>query len=336
MPSLPLDKAWRKGGKHLAWLVVAAATGGAWIFYFHDAPTLWRAFWVGQAPATAYISMAILTFTTYSLAGSMREQVCIYMCPWPRIQGAMLDTQSLQVTYRYDRGEPRGPHKKDTSWAGRGDCIECKACVTVCPMGIDIRDGSQLECINCGLCIDACDEIMEKVDRPIGLIGYDSDYAVACRSKGETPEYRFIRGRTIYYGVALIVVSAVIVAGFVLRTPYQLHVARDRNPLFVRLHDGSIRNSFTVNLVNRSYTSKTFVVSLDGLPAPRLQAPGLTADVRGVSVKVDPGMERAVRILATVDPTSLTTALNPARMTARIDGKVLTAQTVFITDGARP
>ena len=94
----------------------------------------------------------------------MREQVCTYLCPWPRIQGAMLDEHSLQVTYRKDRGEPRGPHKKAESWEGRGDCVDCNQCVVVCPMGIDIRDGAQLECINCGLCVDACDEIMDRVE----------------------------------------------------------------------------------------------------------------------------------------------------------------------------
>ncbi|MBU3970980.1 MAG: cytochrome c oxidase accessory protein CcoG, partial [Alphaproteobacteria bacterium] len=173
------NKLWRKAGKHLVWIGVAFGTGGAWIFYFHDAPTLIRTFWVGTAPMTAYVSCAILTFTTYVFAGHMREQVCSYMCPWPRIQGAMLDDQSFQVTYRYDRGEPRGPHKKAESWEGRGDCIDCNQCVVVCPMGIDIRDGAQLECINCGLCIDACNEVMDKVGRPRGLIAYDTDAAVA-------------------------------------------------------------------------------------------------------------------------------------------------------------
>src|SRR6185312_12826401 len=173
-----LDKAWRKGGKHAVWLLVAGATGGAWIFYFQDAPTLWRQFWAGTAAPSAYVSFAILTFTTYVLAGMMREQVCTYMCPWPRIQGAMVDQHSLQVTYRRDRGEPRAAHKAGSAWEGRGDCIDCQQCVVACPMGIDIRNGSQLECINCALCIDACDEIMLKVERPTGLIGYDTDAAV--------------------------------------------------------------------------------------------------------------------------------------------------------------
>ena len=156
-----LSKIYKKTAKHVVWILIGAFTGGAWILYFHDAPTIARDFFTGHAPATSYIFAALLTFTTYSLAGFMREQVCTYMCPWPRIQAAMIDEEALNVTYRYDRGEPRGPHKKGATWDGRGDCIDCRQCVAVCPVGIDIRDGLQLECIGCALCIDACNEIMD-------------------------------------------------------------------------------------------------------------------------------------------------------------------------------
>ncbi|HCX12551.1 MAG TPA: cytochrome c oxidase accessory protein CcoG, partial [Hyphomonas sp.] len=157
------NKIARKLGKHAVWLVIAFWTGGAFILYWHDAPTVAAGWFTGDAPLTAYWFAGILTLTTYFLAGTMREQVCTYMCPWPRIQGALTDEQALNVTYRYDRGEPRGPKRKSESWDDRGDCIDCNQCVQVCPMGIDIRDGEQLECIHCALCIDACDEIMAKV-----------------------------------------------------------------------------------------------------------------------------------------------------------------------------
>jgi cytochrome c oxidase accessory protein FixG len=329
-------KIFRKIGKHITWLFIAASTGGAWVFYFHDAPSLWSDFFVGQAPIATYVFFAVLTFTTYTLAGTLREQVCIYMCPWPRIQGAMIDRHSLQVTYRYDRGEGRGPHRKGDTWEGRGDCIDCKACVVACPMGIDIRDGNQLECINCALCIDACDEIMERVDRPTGLIAYDSDDAVATRLKGETPSYRFLRPRVIFYGVALTLVCSLMIWGFLQRSPYQIHVARDRNPLFVRMSDGSIRNSYTVKLVNRTFDTKTFKVSLAGLPMTRLQAPGLNPDGKGVSVAVVPGSERNIRLLVAVPVSYLPTAMTPARITASVDGVTLTARTVFISEGTHP
>ena len=156
------------------WLLIAMATGGAWVFYFADAPTLARQLVTFDAPMLAYIFVGIFTATTYVLGGIAREQVCIYMCPWPRIQGGMIDRDSLLVSYRAWRGEPRGAHKAGQSWEGRGDCIDCRQCVAVCPTGIDIRHGSQLECIQCALCIDACNEIMDKVGRPRGLVAYDT------------------------------------------------------------------------------------------------------------------------------------------------------------------
>ena len=147
--------------KHAIWLGIAWWTGGAWVLYFADAPTLVRELATLQAPFVAYVWIGILTFTTYTLAGFMREQVCVYMCPWPRIQAALTDEWALNVAYRRDRGEPRMSLKKaeDERAAGQpaGDCIDCLQCVAVCPTGVDIREGAQLGCIQCGLCIDACD-----------------------------------------------------------------------------------------------------------------------------------------------------------------------------------
>ncbi|MBK5198892.1 MAG: cytochrome c oxidase accessory protein CcoG, partial [Methyloceanibacter sp.] len=165
-----VEKIWRKGATHVTWLLIAIATGGAWVFYFRDAPTLARELATFEAPMVAYVFLGVFTATTYVLGGLAREQVCTYMCPWPRIQGAMFDRDSLLISYRAWRGEPRGPHKAGQAWEGRGDCIDCMQCVAVCPAGIDIRDGGQLECIQCALCIDACDAIMDKVGRPRGLI----------------------------------------------------------------------------------------------------------------------------------------------------------------------
>jgi cytochrome c oxidase accessory protein FixG len=282
------NKAWRKTGKHAIWLLIAAATGGAWVLYFHDAYDTLANFFTLQADASAYLFFGVLTFTTYVLAGTMREQVCTYMCPWPRIQAAMTDREALNVTYRIDRGEPRGAHKKSESWEGRGDCIDCKQCVAVCPMGIDIRDGAQLECIQCALCIDACDDVMAKVDRPLGLIAYETDDNIDRFQAGEKPRYRFVRVRTLVYAVALVAVAAVMLAGLLNRNELELNASRDRNPNYVRLSDGSIRNGYTVKVVNKSNSPRTLDLVVDGDPTIIVRVLGASEDMPGrITVESD-------------------------------------------------
>jgi cytochrome c oxidase accessory protein FixG len=261
---MSVNKAWRKLGKHAVWLLIAFMTGGAFILYWHDAPSLAETFFRGEAPLTAYFFAGLLTFTTYMLAGTMREQVCTYLCPWPRIQGALTDQYALNVTYRYDRGEPRGPHRKDETWQGRGDCIDCNQCVQVCPMGIDIRDGAQLACIHCALCIDACDEIMRKVGRPTGLIAYDTDRAVEERAKGQTPKYALIRTRTILYAALIALIASLMLWAYAAKPGYEFNVLKDRSPSFIRLSDGRIRNGYTLKLVNKSTSAQLVSVSVKG------------------------------------------------------------------------
>lgn len=270
---LSLNKLARKLAKHLTWILIAIATGGAWVFYFADAPELARQLVTFQAPMIAYLSIALFTFTTYTMGGLAREQVCIYMCPWPRIQGAMFDEESLLVSYKEDRGEQRGPHKKGTSWEGRGDCIDCGQCVAACPMGIDIRDGMQLECIQCALCIDACNEIMDRVERPRNLIGYDTLSNQVRRSKGEPTRLTLIRPRTIVYMVVLASVSLIMLYALLHRETLQVSVLRDRNPLYVTLSDGSIRNGYAVKIVNKDHFAHQYRVSVDGLPGATISRP---------------------------------------------------------------
>jgi cytochrome c oxidase accessory protein FixG len=333
---LSLNKAWRKTAKHLVWILVALVTGGAWVFYFQDAPTLFGQLFSGQAPETAYLSVGILTFTTYMLAGTMREQVCTYMCPWPRIQGAMLDEHSLQVTYRVDRGEPRGPHKKGEPWTGRGDCIDCQQCVVVCPMGIDIRNGAQMECINCGLCIDACNEVMDKIDRPRGLIAYDTDAAVAARLVKAKPVYKFIRARTIYYSLALLVVGSVMLAGLLSRSPMAMDVLRDRNPEYITLSDGSVRNGYTLKLMNRSIIPATYFVDFEGPKGARMRTVGQTHD-GALSVALPADGQRSLRVFVTVPPLDdehhLAHSVPATFSLVSQDGKRLEKHTVFLSHG---
>ena len=278
---MSFNKAWRKGGKHAVWLLIAFVTGGAFILYFHDAQMIAQTFFIGEAPLSAYWFAAILTFTTYALAGTMREQVCTYLCPWPRIQAALTDEHALNVTYRYDRGEPRGPHRKGESWNGRGDCIDCKQCVQVCPMGIDIRDGAQLECIHCALCIDACDEMMKKVDRPTGLIAYDTDVAVARRAAGMPTQYRLIRARTMLYAALMVAIAGLMAWGLLNRGTFEVNVLKDRSPPYVRLSEGDIRNGYTLKLVNKSGEAREMSLEANGIDGLELEVIGLEATEAG-------------------------------------------------------
>lgn len=257
----------KRTAKHAAWLLIAFLTGGAWIMYFNDAPTVIREFFTGEAGLAVYFFVALFTSTTYLLAGFAREQVCTYMCPWPRIQGSLVDKDTLAVTYEAWRGEPRGKYRKGESWDARGDCIDCKQCVAVCPMGIDIRDGFQLECIGCGLCIDACDDVMTKIGRPPKLIAYDSERNQELRALGQPPQYRLVRPRTILYAVILGLVAAIMLGVLLLRSTVDVNVLPDRNPLFVTLSDGSIRNGYTIRVMNKTRSEKAYELRLAGTDA---------------------------------------------------------------------
>ena len=256
---------WRKGATHFSWLLIAIATGGAFVFYFADAPTLARQLASFDAPLIAYSFIGIFTATTYLLGGIAREQVCIYMCPWPRIQGAMFDHDSLLISYRGWRGEPRGPHKIGQSWEGRGDCIDCEQCIAVCPTGIDIRNGAQLECIQCALCIDACNEIMDKVERPRGLIAYDTIRNLETAPHGK-PEMKFMRPRVLLYAGAFALVASIMVTAWTMRPDLEVSILHDRNPLYVKLSDGGIRNGYTIKVLNKLYEPHVFHLGVDGMP----------------------------------------------------------------------
>ncbi|RED12231.1 cytochrome c oxidase accessory protein CcoG [Pontivivens insulae] len=327
---LSAGKLTKRVSKHLIWLLIAVATGGAWIFYFADAPTLFGQFVTGQAAFVAYATVAVLTATTYVFGGLMREQVCIYMCPWPRIQAAMTDADTLIVTYNDWRGEPRTRgRKRAAGLTVAGDCIDCNACVAVCPTGIDIRDGQQLECISCALCIDACDGMMDKVGRPRGLISYatlrDYNHNMALATDPETGALNpdrvrdgaggyiqkirhigagiLIRPRTlIYFGIwAAIGVGMVVALG--LRDRLEINVQHDRNPLFVALSDGSIRNGYTVKLLNMIPEPRVVELSVDGLAGAVMTSPdlGLSPAPR-VAIQLQPDQVRSLRVFVQQPP----------------------------------
>jgi cytochrome c oxidase accessory protein FixG len=331
------EKVFKRTSKHAIWIAIAMATGGAWVFYFTDAPTLAHQLVNGTAPVVAYATIALLTFSTYTLGGMMREQVCTYMCPWPRIQAAMTDRDALSVTYRTDRGEPRGAYRKGDTWEGRGSCIDCNQCVAACPMGIDIRDGLQLECINCALCIDACDDVMVRIGQPKGLIAYDTDANVRRRLSGGKAHFRFIRPRTVFYTAILVVVSAIMVAGLSTRRTVDLDVLRDRNPNFVTLADGAVRNAYTLKLMNRFAAQRDFVLTVSGVNARRINVIGLEDLSPPIHLAVEADKVRSVRVLVTVAHKDLHGGSQPIAFALRdsTSGETRTVTTVFVSGALR-
>ncbi|MFT6062830.1 MAG: cytochrome c oxidase accessory protein FixG [Paracoccaceae bacterium] len=292
--------------KWAAWLAISVATGGAWVFYFADAPTLLVDLATGQGAFIAYASIGLLTATTFLFGGFAREQICIYACPWPRIQAAMMDEQTITVTYRDHRGEPRGKHRKREGAEALGDCIDCNACVAVCPMGIDIRKGQQLECITCALCIDACDDVMAKVGSPRGLIDYCTLEDEKLERTGEpaVPIWRRIfRPRTILYTVLWAGIGVAMVVSLFMRDTINLTAARDRNPTFVMLSDGAIRNGYTLKVANMNNEPHSFRLSFrSALP--------LSANIQGLDwleFEVDTDQPRHLRLFLTTLPFAVPT-----------------------------
>ena len=264
--------------KWIVWLGIALATGGAWVFYFADAPTLLVDVFSLTAHPAAYITIAILTATTFVFGGFLREQVCIYMCPWPRIQAAMMDVDTITVAYRDWRGEPRGKKHDDTV----GDCIDCMACVNVCPVGIDIRDGQQMECITCALCIDACDDVMDKIGKPRGLIDYLalSDEMAERAGAKPVPLWRHVlRPRTILYTVMWLAIGFGLVYALFIRSDIELTVSPVRNPTYVLQSDGAIRNIYDVRLRNKSGDERQFHLSLTSDEILRIELEGKEASL---------------------------------------------------------
>jgi len=243
-----LDKFVRKGGKQFIWIALSAWTGFTFVGFFTPITELsreivhfdlggWEGFWC-----------VFYGFATYGNAGFLREQVCKYMCPYARFQSAMFDRDTLIISYDEKRGEQRGARKRsaDPKALGLGDCVDCDACVQVCPTGIDIRDGLQYECIACASCIDACDEVMDKMGYARGLVGYTTEN----KSEGKTSH--LLRARTLIYASLLAFLCVAFLWGVSHRAPLIVEILRDRNALYRLSNDGAIENSYTLKIVNKT------------------------------------------------------------------------------------
>lgn len=255
------EKIFRKTAKHFLWLSIALMTAIAFVGYFTPIRELipsifqfnlgpWEMWWLGFA-----------TVATYGNAGWLREQVCIYMCPYARFQSVMFDQDTLIISYDEARGEKRGRRKKDADYKaeGLGDCIDCQACVHVCPVGIDIRDGLQYECVACGACIDACDEIMDKMGYDRGLVRYTTEHSLTGKKT------KVLRPRLIGYLVAVAIMCSAFVYALANRVPIEFEVIRDRGALFSEVSGNLIQNVYTLKIANKEQVDRTYLISVQGL-----------------------------------------------------------------------
>jgi len=290
-----LNKVSRKLMTHVLWLLVAFWTGMTFTLYWDNAPQLVVKWFTGSAPFPAYATTLFLTATTYVMAGLAREQVCTYMCPYARFQSVMFDADTRIVAYDATRGEgAQGRHKvtrdlkthEQRQQQSVGDCIDCGYCVQVCPTGIDIRDGLQVQCISCALCIDACDTIMDSLGWGRGLIRYTSEK----QARGEPS--RVWKPKTIGYGVFLLAAIAGLVWSVGTQAPLDMSVVQVRQPLFVRLSDGRIQNSYELHLDNKTDEPVQLALMIRGLAGAELDV--------GKLASVELGPQRSLRVLARV------------------------------------
>jgi len=243
-----------KVSKHIIWLAIATLSGVTWMLYFGVS---WADYFDGSISSTTFNITAAISLGAYTFAGHMREQACLWICPYARIQGAMVDKQTIMPTYDHYRGEQRGKLKKGQYAEGQGDCIDCNQCVAVCPTGVDIRQGQEYGCITCGLCIDACDSVMIKVNKPTGLIRYTS----LDEMKFNKPlKAIYKRPRVIVYSTILLVALSILTYGIFTLAPMGLKVLHDRQPLFVQLSNGAYRNKYELKVMNK--TDKPMLVDI--------------------------------------------------------------------------
>jgi len=298
------EKILKYGLTHALWLLLSFVTAYSFILYFGYAPELTARFFVGTLPNVAYFTVLILTLTTYAAAALAREQVCIYMCPYSRFQGVMYEPETLAPYYDFQRGEGkagRAVPREGTKTLGErhakgiGDCIDCGMCVQVCPAGIDIRKGLQYQCISCGLCVDACNTIMDSVGYPRGLVRYDSEINIESEKPGKV-HLDLMRVRTVGYGLAILVMIVAMVYNLATRSEVQLSIQPVRQPLFVVLSDGHIRNRYQIHITNKTIEEQSYHIAVQGLPEKALDIGGDMTDV-----KVRPG--KSVLVLANVNLT---------------------------------
>ncbi|HEY3300090.1 MAG TPA: cytochrome c oxidase accessory protein CcoG [Methylophilaceae bacterium] len=301
-----LEKILKVGSAHGLMILVSLWTAITFASYFMYAPTFVHDLFTGEAPYAGYITVLVLTITTYLAGGVIREQICTF-CPYARFQSVMFEPDTLLVSYDKTRGEGLKGRRipivgvkshEDRVATGHGDCIDCGFCVQVCPTGIDIRQGLQFQCISCGLCIDACNNIMDSVGYPRGLIRYDSERNMAA-DKPHAPRLEWKRLKVLGYAVALVAMTTMLFYNISTRKDTEVTVLQVRQPLYVVLSDGSVRNRYQINIVNKTASDQIYHVSVEDIPNKALDMGSLNefkvraGESIGVNAKVNLGYEQA-------------------------------------------
>lgn len=255
-----LEKCFRRGLKHTLWMLLSFLTAFTFVGYFTPIRDLSFGILTLQLSSWELFWICFFSLCTYFNAGWVREQLCLYVCPYARFQSVMFDSDTLIISYDYKRGEPRGRRKKGSDYkaAGLGDCVDCRQCVYVCPTGIDIRDGLQMGCIGCAACIDACNNIMDKLDYPRNLIRYTTE------NKLEKKPSKILRARLIAYAAILTFLLAGLSAALFIRVPFDFDIIRDRNQLYRETPDGYIENVYTLKLMNKSQQTQKYSIEIKG------------------------------------------------------------------------
>jgi len=259
-----------KSAKHAVWIAIALATGFTFVGYVTPIRELWSEVLALSTGPWETFWLAFYGFATYGNAGWMREQVCLYMCPYARFQSAMFDKDTLVISYDRERGEPRGARSRSAERADLGDCVNCGICVQVCPTGIDIRDGLQYQCIGCAACIDGCNDVMDRVGSPRGLIRYSTTHALEGRWTRAKTLLRVARPRVaIYAGIIGAIVVATVV-GLAVRVPLKVDVIRDRAAIAREVDGGQVENVYRLQVMNTAETERAFELRVEGLPSVKL------------------------------------------------------------------
>jgi cytochrome c oxidase accessory protein FixG len=295
--------------KHAVWILFSLWTGFTFVGYFTPITELWGSLITWQLGPWETFWIFFYGFATYGNAGFMREQVCIYMCPYARFQSAMFDKNTLIISYDEDRGEPRGARKRDADRAdsGLGDCIDCTLCVQVCPVGIDIRDGLQYQCIGCAACIDVCDEVMEKMGYPKGLVKYTTENALAGKKT------QIMRPRVLVYTTLLLVLAVGLAYGLLTRVPLEVDILRDRNALYNETDAGLVENVYNVKIINKAETDQTYRLAVSGVEGLKILGPR-------EDIEVATGAVRDIPLRIQVDPVNLAEA--SSRITFHVESQV--------------